>query len=79
MFAKILDLYRVHNTHNAKDLFDSAKLEAEKLGESFVRIFEERDQKFDKIISQVVQHLLMQRKKKVVVCYLNKEDPIKSL
>ena len=49
----------------------SAKKEAETLGESFLRSFEERDKEYDAVINKVVQHLLVKRKKKVVVYYLN--------
>ena len=42
------------------------------LGESFLRSFEERDKEYDAVINKVVQHLLVKRKKKVVVYYLNK-------
>jgi len=69
LFSKILVLHGCRSTENPQMYREAAREEADNLGESFSRVFKERDGKYDEIIGNVAKHLVKKRKKSLVICY----------
>ena len=69
--AKILQVHGVTTKENPQELRESARKAAEELGETYIRVFNERDKMYDVKISEVISKIINQRTKIVYVYYPN--------
>ena len=65
LFSKILVL-NGSRTENPEKYREAAKEEAGKLGESFLRVFQEQDKQYDEILVEVTKHIVEIRRKRII-------------
>ena len=70
--AKILQVHGVTTKENPQELRESARKAAEELGETYIRVFNERDKMYDVKISEVISKIINQRTK-IVYFMFSKE------